>query len=71
MELYTDGAAWYLVQAGERRGWRWHREGTDWIVERAGLPSSAVRGQVDEVPPDLQEELLAFAARSAAMGTQA
>ena len=70
MELYTDGSAWYLAQEEARAGWRWQRAGADWAVSRAVLPAGAVRGRVDELPPDLQEELLAFAARSAAMGNQ-
>ena len=70
MELYTDGSAWYLTKKGEQIGWCWQRVGTEWAVERAALPTGAVRGRVDELPPELQEELLAFAARSAAMEIQ-
>ena len=70
MELYTDGEAWYLAQEGERSGWRWRREGEEWALDRAALSPGAVRARLEELPASLQEELLAFAARAAAMGTQ-
>lgn len=70
MELYSDGVGWYLAQEGERSGWRWRREGEEWTVDRAALPAGASRARLDELPAGLQEELLAFAARAAAMGTQ-
>lgn len=70
MELYTDGEAWYLAGEGEASGWRWRPEGEGWTLDRATLSPAAVRARLHDVPAGLQEELLAFAARAAAMGTQ-
>lgn len=70
MELYVQGEAWYLMAEGEGKGWCWRRAGEEWNVDRAALPSGAVRARLEELPAGLQEEVLAFAARAAAMGTQ-
>ncbi len=70
MELYTEGEIWYLAGEGEASVWRWRREGEAWALDRATLSSGAVRARLEELPASLQEELLAFAARAAAMGTQ-
>ncbi len=70
MELYAQGETWYLMREGEKKGWRWRPDGEGWSVDRAGLPAGVARARLEEVPAGLQEELLAFVARAAAMGTQ-
>lgn len=71
MELYTLGEAWYLAREGESKGWCWRPAGEVWSVDRADLPAGMRRARVEDLPVGLREELLAFAARAAAMGDRA
>jgi hypothetical protein len=70
VEVYALGEAWYLVREGEKTGWCWRRSGEEWQVAKAALPAGARRAGLEELPGGLQEEMLAFAARAAAMGTR-
>lgn len=69
VEIYTDGAVYYLGRGGA--GWRWQQENGRWIAVRAEVPHGAIKARFAELPPALQEELLAFAARAEALGNQA
>ncbi|MCC7262362.1 MAG: hypothetical protein IT369_07565 [Candidatus Latescibacteria bacterium] len=70
MELYAEGEAWYLMGEGGKKGWCWRRGDEGWSVKRADLPAGASRARVEDLPGSLQEEVLAFAGRAAAMGPQ-
>lgn len=70
MELYAAGEVWYLMREGEEKGWRWQQLEGQWRVDRHRRPEGAARARVEDLPASLREELLAFAARAAAMGPQ-
>ena len=69
-ELYTDGTAYFTRPSGGTL-MCWQRTEEGWSCERVDEAQSLSPATFDQVPADLREELLAFAARASAIGGQA
>lgn len=71
IEIFRASECEYYVRLpGTSGSLRWLREGDNWSASRADMPDAAQPMSLDQLPPPLQEELLAFAARAEAMGNQ-
>ncbi|NKB65687.1 MAG: hypothetical protein GKR89_01380 [Candidatus Latescibacteria bacterium] len=68
-ELYTDGQAYYTRPGGGTL-LCWQRGEEGWNCERVDKTLQLSPARFDQVPADLREEILAFAARAAAIGGQ-
>ena len=68
--IYTDGKAYYTCPADSPVALRWYREGERWACSREEAPAGLRAAAFDELPSDLQEEVLALAARAGAVGSQ-
>lgn len=69
--VYRHGQDVYLTGAGATPCLCWRRAGDQWLSCPAKLPDGAQPTAIADLPGDLQEELLAFAARADAMGAAA
>ena len=70
--IYTDGISYYTeVEApGSAACLHWMREGEgQWSAKEAQRPAGFRETRFADIPAELQEELLAFAARAKAIGT--
>ena len=70
--IYTDGISYYTEVEGPGSVSRlhWIREGEgQWSAKEAQRPAEFRETRFADIPGDLQEELLAFAARAKAIGT--
>lgn len=68
--VYADEAGYYargLIRDGVVC---WRRDEDQWVASKGGVPSSAHQVEFAELPADLQEEVLAVAARSEVLGAQ-
>ncbi len=71
IEIYCASESEYYIRLpGASGALRWLREGDRWSTGRAELPDAAQPMALSELPRTLQEELLAFVARTEAMGNQ-
>ena len=68
LQAYRDGAEYYLCRPGGREGVRWRLQAEDWTASSARVPAEATPVELAALPPELREEVLAFAVRAAAMG---
>ena len=70
LAVYADDAGFYA--RGLTRGGAvcWRRDGDQWVASKGEVPSSAHRVGLTELPADLQEEVLAVAARAEVLGGQ-
>ena len=71
VRVYSDGAVYYteMQAAGGIGSLCWSCEEGRWSAGKAQRPADAREVSLDDIPAELQEELLAFAARTAAIGT--
>ena len=69
-EIYGDGEDFYIRPPSNPTALCWFYLEGSWSCERAGFPELAQKVEFGELPGDLQEEILAFAARSEVMGAQ-
>lgn len=68
LQAYRDGEEYYLCRPGGRDGLRWRLQEHAWTASGARLPTGATPVELAALPPELREEVLAFAARAAVMG---
>jgi hypothetical protein len=68
VEIWADETAYFLRQSGGSAALRWSQDGGTWGAERGQIPPGAARTELDRVPADLREELLAFMARATSVG---
>ena len=71
VKIYTDGTAYYteMQAVGGMESLCWLCDGGRWSAGKAQRPVGVREAMFDDIPDELQEELLAFAARAAAIGT--
>ncbi len=69
LEIYIGGDSYY-VKGPDNIALKWTLEGERWLVSKEALPPNAIKVKANEVPDGLKEELMAFAARAATMGSQ-
>lgn len=67
-ELFNDREFYYTRLPGSVGTLRWQQEGGIWKCVKRDVPSSALAARFDELPEDLQEEVLAVAMREEAVG---
>ena len=70
LEIYTDGTDYYIRPSGSPATLRWYRQGEHWACARGEMPTGARTVDFGGLPGDLQEEIMAFVARSEVMGSQ-
>ncbi len=70
LNIYSDGQAYYTCPADSPIALCWYREGERWACRKEETPDGLRAARFDELPPDLQEEILALAARAGAIGSQ-
>ena len=70
LRIYTDGKDYYTCPADSPVALRWYREDERWASCREETPAGVRPVELRELPSDLQEEVLALAARAGAMGNQ-
>ena len=66
--VYRHGHRFYLTGAGVTTCVGWRRQGEAWVSSPEGLPEGAEKVAFHDLPEELREELLAFAARAEVMG---
>ena len=71
VEIYTDGTVYYteVQESGGTESLRWSCEGGQWSAKKVQRSVDVHEASFAVIPAELQEELLAFAARAAAIGT--
>ena len=67
-ELYKDQELFYTRLPSGIRTVQWQRESGNWKCVRGEIPQSALVVRFDELPSDLQEEILAVITRAQAVG---
>jgi hypothetical protein len=71
IHIYSHGQDLYLVRIGGVAGaLLWQRDGERWVAEPTDTPAGTDKVEFPSLPADLQEEILAIAARAEAMGNQ-
>ncbi len=71
IRIYQGDGDIYLTGVGTLPCLRWYLQDARWRSEIAPLPAQVDRVTPEQIPEDLREELLAFAARAEAMGPAA
>ena len=66
--VYRHGEHFYLTGAGATTCVGWRRQGREWVSSPESLPDGAQKIAFENLPEELREELLAFAARAEVMG---
>ena len=70
LSIYSDGQTYYTCPADSPIALRWYREEERWTCRKEEIPAGLRAARFDELPADLQEEVLALAARAGAIGSQ-
>ena len=68
VELYKEGEDYYTRLPGAVGSVHWEQESGNWRCTRSEIPPSALAARFEDMPAALQEEILALAARSEAVG---
>ncbi|MEW6752857.1 MAG: hypothetical protein AB1505_18040 [Candidatus Latescibacterota bacterium] len=71
VEVFASAGEYYIRLPGGSGALRWHWQGDHWTSCRARVPADASATELDVLPSDLREEVLAFLARSEALGNRA
>ena len=69
-EILRAGVQFFVRRSATTGAICWQYKEERWVGEPATIPPGAVAVALDELPPDLREELLAFVARAEALGNQ-
>ncbi len=67
LRIYTCGETYYTRGLMRVGCLAWNQQGDQWVRDAAQMPADATEVSVGDLPTQLQEELLAFAARAEAM----
>ena len=70
LDIFAAGAGFYTRPPGGGQPLNWRWEEGHWISRPDEVPVGARQVDLGELPAELQEELLAYAARAATMGVQ-
>ena len=70
LEVLAEGQEFYTRGPGNAPPLRWRQEEGHWVCARREIPASAAQVELARLPVELQEEMLAYAARSATAGLQ-
>ena len=70
LEVFCEGEEFYTRGPGTAPPLRWRQEEGHWVCARQEVPAGAAQAELAGLPVDLQEEMLAYAARSATAGLQ-
>ena len=70
VEIYRGEEDYFVCRGSSVVALRWYRDGEHWACAKETLPSGVEKVEVEDLPGDLQEELLAFMARAEMMGNQ-
>jgi hypothetical protein len=68
IEIFTGADGFFVRLPGKPVVLRWFRQGEGWGSAREELPAQVRKIGFGELPVELQEEILAFAARAEAIG---
>ena len=70
LEVLSEGQEFYTRGPGTAPSMRWRQDQGHWVCAREEIPENATPTDVVDLPVELQEEMLAYAARSATAGLQ-
>ena len=68
LQIHRDGDDYYAGGMGAQGEVRWTRDGDRWVSAIQSPPPGAMPVTFGDLPADLREELLAFAARAELLG---
>ena len=70
LNVFKHDGEYYTCGPGSAVTLRWRQDEGHWVAIRDEVPGLAEKLTVQDLPVELQEEMLAYAARSATMGVQ-
>ena len=68
LRIHRDGEDYYAGGVGPQGEVRWTREGDRWVTAIQPPPPGATPVTFGDLPADLREELMAYAARAEFLG---
>ena len=70
LAIFADDAGFYVRGLSRDGAMCWRRDGDQWVASKGSVPPDAREVELADVPADLQEEVLAVAARAEILGGQ-
>ena len=70
LDVFKASGQFYTRGPGTAEPVRWIKDDGYWVSNREEIPESANKVSLEELPTELQEEMLAYAVRTSKMGIQ-